>query len=372
MTPNIDLLERMKVIAARINSGKDSYAGRLDAWHNLGVVTGKFATWEELLKSAKADFEVIKKQLQWMGKDVEAWGTFRFDREIPKGLEEKAIRIQRKNGDVGYLSFIGSVGQDYTPIQHTSGFELLDRLVNSIDGAHYETMGTLDHGALVWGQVNPNFKIRVGDDESDVYLTFQTSHDGSKAFDIFETGIRSVCRNTFRMASLKKLGSTLRVKHTKNSAKRVDSLKAEIDEIKNVAMTMEERLQFLSKRKVTRESLTKVMDRLFPKKQTEDGEESSTRRDNNIADVLRLYDYNDGDTFREQRGTAYNLWNAVTEYTDHFRSTKNDMRAESAVFGSGDKLKNTAFSVLLEEAMGMPEKGESIQVETLGLVPRMN
>ena len=362
MTPNVDVAERMKVIAARINAGQDTYAGRLDAWHSLGVVSGEFQTWRDMVVAAKADFEVVKKQLEWNGQKVEAYGTFRIDSEIQKGLEERAMKVRSANtGVVKYLSFMGTVGKDYQVIQHTEGFELLDRLVNSVNGAHYETMGTLDFGNLVWGQVDPNIKIRVGDDVSDVFLTFHTSHDGSKAFDIFETGIREVCRNTFRMGSLKRLAASLRVKHTKYAGERIANLKTEIEEIKHVAMTMQDRLNFLSKRKVSHESVDKIMARLFPKKQTEDGtEESSTRRENILSDILKLYEYNDGDTFKEQRGTAYNLLNAVVEYTDHMRSTKGDMRAESAVFGSGDKLKNSALSIILEEAENMPKVFERI------------
>ncbi len=373
MTPNIDIAERMKVIAARINAGQDTYAGRLDAWHLLGNVTGEFSTAEDLMKAAGTNFQVVKKQLEYMGIKVDSYGTFRIDDNPVKGREDFAIKVKSlQTGVIKYLTFLGQVSSTYEVIQHTEGFELLDRLVGEIKGAHYETMGTLDYGRFIWGQVDPNVKIKVGDDVSDVLLTFHTSHDGSKQFDVFETIIREVCRNTVRAGSLKRLAATLRVKHTKNAGKRIESLKAEITEIQSVAMTMQERLNFLAKRKMTHESVGKIMDRLFPKKQTEEGEESSTRRDNNISEVLRLYEYNDGDTFREQRGTAYNMLNAVTEYTDHFRSTKGDMRAESAVFGSGDKLKSTALNVLLEEAMGMPEVGESIQVESLGLTPRFN
>ena len=350
MTPNIDQAERFKIISQRINRGQDSYAGRQDAWHKLGAVSGEFQTWREMIKVAGADFHVVKRQLQFAGKDVPSWATFK--RLVSDVAEEE------KN-----LTFLGTVGEDYTVIQHTEGFELLDTLVNSIDGAHYETMGTLDYGRIVWGQVDPNIQIRVGDDTSDVFLSFLTSHDGSKAFDIYETGVRQVCRNTVRIGSLKRLAASLRVKHTKNSQKRIDNLKVEIDEIRNVAMTMQERLNYLANRKVTKVSLTKIMDKLFPKKQTEEGEESSTRRDNILAEILAIYDANDGDQFPEQRGTAYNLLNAVTNYTDHVRSSKGDMRSESALFESGDKMKTTALQLIMEEAEEMPPIRQAIEVQ---------
>lgn len=362
MTPNIDYYERVKLTSQRMNAGMDTYAGRQDAWHKLGVVSGTFQTWAEMLQAAGADFLVMKAQLDSHGVPVDAWGTFRIDEKPVKGAEDKSYLIRSaKTGIERFVTFLGSVGKDYEVIQHTEGFELMDRLVGEIDGAHYETMGTLDYGRMVWGQVDPAISIRVGDDESKVFLSFLTSHDGSKAFDLYETILREVCKNTVRIGSLRRLANSMRVKHTKNSGKRIADLKVEIDEIKNVAMTMQERLNFLAKKKVTKESLGKIMERLFPTKKDEEGKEtSSTRRENILSEILATYEDNDGNQFPEQRGTAYNLLNAITNYTDHSRSTKGDMRAESALFGSGDKLKSLALETIVAEAEGMPDTLRSV------------
>ncbi|HEY6019443.1 MAG TPA: DUF932 domain-containing protein, partial [Candidatus Paceibacterota bacterium] len=254
---------------------------------------------------------------------------------------------------------LGTVGADYKVIQHTQGFELLDELVGQVDGAHYETMGTIDFGRIVWGQVDPNVKIRVGDDVTDVFLTFNTSHDGSKAFDIYETGTRAVCRNTWRIGRLNRLAKSIGVRHTKNADRRIADLKTEIAEIRTVAMSMQERLAFLASKRVTRESMNTILDRLFPKSENADGvEQSSTRRDNVLAQVLELYESNDSNAFPEQRGTAYNLLNAITEYADHYRiggAGKSKERALSAEFGTGAKLKSLALDEILAASKDLPE-----------------
>jgi hypothetical protein len=106
------------------------------------------------------------------------------------------------------------------------------------------------------------------------------------------------------------------------------------------------------------------MDKLFPVKAKEDGEEaeSSTRRDNVLAEILSLYESNDNNAFPEQRGTAYNLLNSITEYTDHVRQSRMDARAESALFGSGKALKDRAFQLIYDEAPNMPAKAEPVQI----------
>jgi phage/plasmid-like protein (TIGR03299 family) len=372
-SPKIDLAERIKIIGQRINEGRDSYAGRLDAWHSLGNVSGTFRTWKEMLDVAKAAYPVVKLQLEFQGQPINSWGTFRIDTEVPKGLEKEG-RWLEVGGAQYFVTFLGNIGKDYKVIQHTEGFELLDHLVGQIDGAHYETMGTLDFGRIVWGQVDPNVSIRVGDDVSDIFLSFLTSHDGSRAFDIYETATRQVCRNTVRVGSLNRLAASMRIRHTRNADKRIADLKAEVDDIKSVALSMQDRLTYLSRKKVTKESLTTIFNRLFPPTTNDDGvEESSSRRDNKLATILSLYESNDNNAFPEFRGTAYNLLNAIVEETDHYRSSKGDGRAESAVFGSGDKLKTRALELVLQESEkmpNMPQRGDYIEVdnETLELL----
>lgn len=108
--------------------------------------------------------------------------------------------------------------------------------------------------------------------------------------------------------------------------------------------------------------MTAVMDRLFPKPEGKD--QNTTRRENILADVLSLYESNDNNAFPSIRGTAYNLLNAVTEYTDHYRTARitdaregysvDQARAENAVVGTGERLKTQALEVILESTAGAP------------------
>lgn len=334
----IDVAERIKTIGRNMDRGQDTYAGRLGAWHKRGAVIGRFATWQEINTAGGGDFEVVKLQLEHAGVPVESYGTF------------------RKNAD-GTLRFYGNVGKDYGIIPHQVGFAGLDALVGSIDGAHYETMGVLDYGRIVWGQVDPQVSIRVGDDVSDVLLTFMTSHDGTKAAEFFQTVYRAVCRNTLRAASLKRLGQSMRVRHTSKGAARIKDFATELAEFKTEAATVEEKLNFLASRRITKDGLESIMDRLFPK--TEDAEtgemRSPTRRNNILSEVLSLYESNDGDAFPVQRGSAYNLLNAITNFADHKRGGDEAKREESAMLGTGAKLKSDALRMILDEAEGLPE-----------------
>ena len=308
------------------------YIGRQAAWHDLGIVTGKYQTWEEIQHAGFMDFEVEKRQLldPIKGSPVAAWGTFRRD-----------------DG-----SFLGAVGEDYTVIQHHNGFQTIDHLVNSVDGAHYETAGVLGNGEVVWGlaALNREFEVVPGDVHKN-YLLFSTSHDGSRSHEYRLTDTRVVCQNTLNCALSTGARNALRVRHTKNAGERLATVHSLIEDLNEQTTDVCAKMRELVTRRTTRESCTTIFDRLFPKTQRDNGrEESSTVRENNIREILARFEGNDRNAFPEVRGTAYNLLNAITEYTDHFRSTRGGERAQAAVFGSGDALKTKAFEYVYEVA----------------------
>jgi phage/plasmid-like protein (TIGR03299 family) len=209
----------------------------------------------------------------------------------------------------------------------------------------------LGNGEKVWALADLGLTAKVGDDVQNGYLLFSTGHDGSMSHSYRMCFTRVVCQNTLSAALGEKARASLTIRHTKNAMGRLIDARAALDAMGSDVKRMEDKLNFLAGRKVTRESMTTIFDRLFPKtKKDDDSEVSSTRRDNILADVLKTYEMNDANAFPEQRGTAYNLLNAITNYVDHQRSSKEDGRAESAMFGSGDALKSKALEVIYESA----------------------
>lgn len=323
-------------------NGVVQYIGRQDAWHELGNVTGKWLTKEEIKEAGVLNFGVTKEQL--LAPDgitpVNAYGTFRCD-------------------DGGKV-FLGTVGADYTVIHHDLGLEMVDALIGAADGtAHYETAGALLDGSVVWALADLGLSISVGDDKSMSYLLFHTSYNGTYSHSYRLTNVRVVCNNTLDSAIGSKTKASLTFKHTKNAERRIIDAHKTLRNLSEDVKSVEVKLNILAQKRLTKDSMTTILDRLFPKTKTTEGEadKSSTRRENILADVLAVYESNDNDAFPQQRGTAYNLLNAITGYVDHARSTHggDNGRLVSATFGSGAKLKDRAFEILLEEAPSLPD-----------------
>ena len=331
----------------------NTYIGRQAAWHALGTVTGKYQTTDELLSDSGFQFVVFKSQLRdGLGRPVDAWGTFRWN------LTDKLA------GKKDAATFLGAVGKDYAVMQHDEGFKSIDALMRTADGAHYETAGVLGNGERVWALADLGLTAKVGDDVQHGYLLFSTGHDGTMAHSYRLCMTRVVCANTLGAALSEKTKADLTIRHTKNAGSRLIDARAALASMGDDVARVEDRMNYLAGRKLNREALTSIMDRLFPKRSGEDGAaRETTRRTHILTDVMKLYEMNDGNAFPEQRGTAYNLLNAITNYVDHERSSKDDMRAESAMFGSGDALKSKAFDVIYQEARVLPVTRTSAPIQ---------
>lgn len=326
------------------------------AWHQLGQRAFNTVTWQEAMRLAKLDWEVKKQRL--FSRDM-AGKVF----EIP---DVRSIFRHDGNGKPG--AYLGTVGKDYEPIQNVQAFDFVDSILQAENGAHYESAGALGNGERIWVLARiPDADIRIAgtDDFSMSYLMVATSHDGSMSYTSKLTTTRIVCQNTLNVALGERANSVLKIKHTKDAKQRLERAKGLIQGITTTAKEVENRLNLLASRKMTKESMKAVLDRLFPATVEVDGGKARSTKQSNVAmKVLELFESNDNNAIPEIRGTAYNLFNAVTEYTDHFRNARitegregysvERARAENAMFGTGDAFKNEAMVAVLEETKDAP------------------
>lgn len=317
-----------------------------DAWHMLGQRCDAATTAQHAMQLAGLDWTVAKQQNWCMPTNGK------------KAIVAPSYSIVRSSDD----AIIGTVGEGFAIRQNYQHFEFVDALLEANGGSHYDSAGALGNGATIWLSVRiPKADFSIGDDAHKAYMMFCTAHDGSLAHTAKLTDVRVVCNNTLH-AALKDGEKMFRVKHTKNADSRLDSVKSLMTGVVQNAQSLRDKLNTLANRKMTRESFQNVLNKLFPAPKDENA--TTTRRDNVLREIAELYFDNDGNTFIEQRGTAYALLNAVTNFADHRRTaritdkrshlTLTQARAESAVMGSGDKLKTSALAVIDEMTTDAP------------------
>jgi phage/plasmid-like protein (TIGR03299 family) len=306
----------------------NAYVGRLSAWHNLGTVIGDYMSIDDLLANTELNYQVKKFQLEFQGKPIDSFGTFRLDS----------------------MEFLANVGEGYEVMQHTDGFKILDSLVgNGI--TRFETAGALGRGERVWGLAKLDTDMLIGgEDKIENYLLFSTSHDGSLAFEFRLTTIRVVCANTLRAAKSQGM-SSFKVYHTKNALVNMENALQAMSATRHEIKTIEEKLNFLNNRIMTQEAMDDIFKVLF-KADEKKSQRGATRLENTLDEILNLYENNDRNTFTSQRGTAYNLLNAIVEYAD-FGKPNN---LTYGTIGAGAKLKEAAFDLIYDNAGNLREK----------------
>lgn len=306
-------------------------------WEGLGTIVDKAQTWSEAARLAGLDFEL---------KDAELNTIF----EIV--TTHKAI----VRSDTG--ATVGIVGRDFGTVQPAEAFGFLDCLKETGE-AHYISAGLLgETGGKMWilmAVPGASFEVTEGD-KNDTYLLFAQGFDGTMSLMSKLTTTRVECNNTLSVA-LSDSNFTLKLRHSKNIGERLLDARKLLSGVTQNAHTLESKLRKLAGRKLKREGYMAIMDKIFPKKE----DVKQGRREGILEEITNLYMSNDRNAFPEQKGTAYNLLNAITNYADHQRAsranghTADHNRAESALFGSGDALKSKAMEVIYQMTDGTEE-----------------
>lgn len=323
------------------NNRVSFFSNKIPAWHKLGTIVEGARTWQEAIKLANLDYEVRKEQLVHprTGEPLDStFGIFRSDNDV----------------------FLGTVGERYTPIQNRFMFEFMDAILSADNKAHYETAGVLGKGEKVFMLANltDEFDLHGSGDKHKAYLAGVGSHDGSSSTRFFVTEVRIVCANTVQIALNRAGNSGVSVRHTINAEARLDAKLRDLQSARQAFRSTMEKLEFLAERKVDSKVVDTVLEQVFGLK---DGiENASSRAKGSVELVKSLLESNDNNAFPQFRGTAYNLFNAVTEYVDHYSETrstsgrvgidKSVLRAESAMFGRNSEFKAKALDIILKQA----------------------
>ena len=318
------------------------FSNRLPAWHNLGKIVNGALDWITAIKMANMDFEVVKRQLQdpQSGDLVDTFGIFRTDNN----------------------AFLGNVGDRYTPIQNEFQFKFMDSILGA-GNAHYETAGVLGKGERVFmlANLSEEYDLHGTGDKHKAYLAGVGSHDGSSAQRFFTTEVRIVCANTLQVALGKAGKAGVAVKHTVNAEQRILSKVNVLEAGRDAFKTTMEKLEILAEKQVNSEVVATSLAQLFDLDMAKD---LPTKTMNTLETIKNLFESNDKDAFPEFRGTAYNLLNAITEYTDHYKNvretagrvgqTTEQMRSDSAMFGTGAEFKSKALDLLIKQTESIP------------------
>ena len=317
-------------MAANINS--IAWVGA-QPWHKLGRKVDALMNSSEALEYAGLDWTVRKENI--------------YTRNNIAPISRQYAMVRSDNNEA-----LGIVGEYYKPLQNKEAFSFFDAVVQD-KLAMFEVAGALGGGERVWMLAKLPGQIKVtNQDMIDKYVLLSNTHDGSSPVIMQITPVRVVCQNTLNLAMK---GDTNRflARHTISLGGKVKDAREKLQIVNQWYAEFEQASQNLAKQYVTAKQLDQFLNELWPVPTEE--EKAKTSKSIGIQDDIKmLFEHGRGQELASVKGTKWALWNAVTEYTDHLRSTKmtngfkteDEARLNSQWFGSGRELKTKAFEVI--------------------------
>jgi len=304
-------------------------------WHGLGTRLDGPATAREAITAAGLDWRVVERPV------YDDYGnSFR-------GIDGYKALI-REDSTVA----LSIVGEKYTPIQNTEAFGFFDAVVGG-GQAIYHTAGAIGRGERVWilAQIPGDLRVGKTDDLIEKFLLLHTSHDGTASLRMGYTPVRVVCQNTLTQA-LGGLGRDISIRHTENALTRVGEAQKALGFAVRYYDDLAAVVNRLAGVQIGQHELSKYFTTLVPDNEKS---ENKSRTQNIRATLETKFISGRGQQMAGVRGTWWAAYNAVSEYTDHERSTRGDTDSERASnrlssiwWGSAAALKGRAFDLAMK------------------------
>lgn len=332
-----------------------AYAGEIP-WHRLGTHVGdENVDGVTMLHAAGLNWKVEKRPVFWNAKGT---GENPFDAFIEVPSQFTPVRMDK------YKSFPVTVGSRWTPFQNESLFAFGDEMMG-LGGIKWHTAGSLLGGRKIWAlaQVEGEVDILRRDGSHDISAPFVllcNAHDGSAAFIARNCLTRVVCWNTLT-AAFGESQAEFRIPHTVSLKERAAEAAAILGRAAESTVEATEMLQGLADTPMTKVEFTTFAAQIFtgeddPEKAIEliakSTERSKSMFDRKGGTLTEIFEHGLGNLGADRLDAL----GTVTEFIDHQRARIKDWRKlddrvvgkahDSAVFGSGEKLKRRALRLL--------------------------
>lgn len=245
---------------------------------------------------------------------------------------------------------LGAVGAKYQEVQNREAFEFMDGLSESGD-VRYLSVAELNHGAKIclFAEVpDLEFEVVKGDVVKG-YAMLSLTHDGTGSVLVGPWSGRMACMNL--CPTLRKNvrdGAGVSIRHSGDIEAKLAAASKVLRKITEEVNEFEEHAKFLASKKVSKAFVEELLDEILPmpKESARPGKRIKQRET-----MMELVEGGLGTNIQGVRGTRWGLLNAVTEYTNHERSSHNPgTHVNSLLYGSSNNMNQQAFRFLMEAA----------------------
>lgn len=260
-----------------------------------------------------------------------------------------SIRRYTAPGGHKVIQSLGVVGERYQVVQDREAFDIVGPLMEA------GILKSLNAGAYraktwVYGQAGVDPIEVVPGDAIEARILIGNSHDGSIPWAVGWPGNRVVCQNTFHMAMSSKASKLLRLRHSGNVVDLISRAKAAIAEVGMEFVTTADKFKYLASKPCNKEQLKEYTGYVFSKWADTDDETTVEAAGGRVYNRI-VENFENGPGSEYARGTAWNAYNAVTQFLTHERGRGNaEARFADLQWGNGAGLSSRALTGALQLA----------------------
>ena len=324
--------------ALEIQDGEVAFALRGEpAWHGLANVLfdkDEHVNTQTMLDSAK----------------LSNWNIQLEEVTNPVGYRshKSSYFVTRTNPFDSGTDILGVVGKRYKVVQNEQLFEFGDNLLDG--GASWESAGSIKSGTIVFGSLVIPKEIVLdpqgANDKTTTYLMVHTSHDGSTAVQASITPVRVVCQNTLNLA-LGSVKQSFKLRHTQSVEGKIQVARETLGLTFKYMEDFEKEAKSLFETKINDKQVYDIITKIYPKPEL-DKKGQFKKWENKISLVNDLYF--DSPTNANVKGSAWGLFNALTERLDYFKQERKGNSENRLASASGfDPMSNAEKNKLFRQ-----------------------
>lgn len=303
---------------------------REPAWHGLGTVF---------------DHEVTSATEMLQLANLDNWNVRLEDVILPDDYTatKNSFMVVRDHPFENHPDVLAIVGERYKVLQNEELFDFGNHL---LDGARWETAGSIKSGRVVFGSLALERETVLDPsgvaDKVNTYLLVNTSHDGSVAVQASITPVRVVCQNTLNLA-LQGVKQSFKMRHTQSIDGRVAQAREALGLANTYMDEFEKMAQELIQKEITKSQFDKIVTLAYPMPD-KDAKGAMKKWENKLDLIEEIYM---SDTTDMIAGTAWGAFNALTERIDWHRTSRGNGEGILAGASGFDPVVNAEKNKLL-------------------------
>lgn len=259
-------------------------------------------------------------------------------------LKDRLLTVRSDTGEP-----LGVVSNRYCVLQNNEAFKFMDNLMADKEGPKYVASGCLYGGRKVCLVADMGAMEVVAGDEIRKQIILAHAHDGSMSVTTMLTPRRIYCDNQLNSISRQASedGALYKIRHTGDVTLKLDDVKEALGLLNKKFDETLDVYKSLARVRPTTQQIDEVLKALIPDTKREGRAVMQRER------ILELADVGMGNNIKGVHGTAWALYNGITELVDHYngitskREDKDSYRYDSATFGLGAKFKRTALETII-------------------------